>query len=161
MLSLAAVAFAVTCTTGVGAEPANARASLRSRPLPLIGAAAALRFEPNVGQFASNVRYLARGRAYALFLTSEGATLALHRPFDTTHAARPDAPLETQSVVTMKLKGAAAVEPRGILPVPGRSNYFTGDDPAAWRAGVQSFERVRYESVLPGVDVEYHGSEGR
>ena len=36
-----------------------------------------LAFEPNVGQTASPVRFLARGRGYALFLTGDSAVIAL------------------------------------------------------------------------------------
>jgi Beta-propeller repeat len=113
------------------------------------GSERALRFEPNVGQFEAPVRYLARSRDYALFLTERGVTLTLQRAKDN----RP-------SVVTMTLRGAGSSEPRGLAPLAGSSNYFTGNDPAHWRSGVQAYGRVRYESVLPGVDVEYYGTEG-
>ncbi|HEY0465995.1 MAG TPA: hypothetical protein VGC79_17405 [Polyangiaceae bacterium] len=128
-----------------------------------VRAADPLRFEANVGQFESAVRYVARGRNYALFLTQTGATLSLHRPRQTgpfskeSKASSDDPPL----VVGMNVRGASPVEPRGTGQLPGRSNYFTGSDPANWRSGVLSYGRVRYESVLPGVDVEYYGTEGR
>jgi hypothetical protein len=106
-------------------------------------------FEANQGQFEPGVRFVARGRSYALFLTPSGATLALQRTRG-----------EARSVVSMTVKDAAAVEPRGTLALPGRSNYFVGSDTTRWRSGVESYARVRYESALPGVDVEYHGTEG-
>ena len=38
-------------------------------------------------------------------------------------------------------------------------NHLVGDDPARWRTGIPTFERVRYPGVWPGVDVEWHGGE--
>ena len=120
----------------------------------------ALRFEPNLGQFDAQVRYVARGRSYALFLTPDGATLALHRSKQAGAEAQQASGDDQQSVVTMKLKGAASVEPRALVRLPGQSNYFGGKEPARWRSGVAGYSRVRYEAVLPGVDVEYYGTEG-
>jgi hypothetical protein len=161
---LSAAAFALALAYGASAKaeraPLRADVSPSARAAALKIGGAALRFEPNVGQFAPAARYVARGRAYALFLTADGATLALHRPTDDGSAARLESASDSQSVVTMKLRGAAPVEPRGISPLPGRSNYFVGNDRATWRSGVESFERVRYEGVLPGVDVEYYGTDG-
>jgi hypothetical protein len=127
-------------------------------------AVSALRFEPNVGQFDERVRYLARGRSYALFLSRDGATLALHRGNREGGARVLPAKASNDddvAVVTMKVSGAAAVEPRGLAALPGTSNYFMGGDPRNFRSGVEAYARVRYESVLPGVDIEYHGTEGR
>ena len=54
----------------------------------------------------------------------------------------------------MKFAGA---DPRprvsGAEELPGKVNYFIGNDPAKWRAGVVTYAKVRYESVYPGVDV--------
>jgi len=40
---------------------------------------------------------------------------------------------------------------------PARLNYLVGDDPSRWRRDVRCWERVRFDSVLDGVDVEYRG----
>jgi hypothetical protein len=123
-----------------------------------------LRFEPNVGQFDGRVSYLARGRSFALFLTPGGATLVLERPHD---APPDDAPpgggveADARAVVAMTLRGAASVRPLGLAQLPGQSNYFAGQERAQWRTGVDNYARVRYESVLPGVDLEFYGTEGR
>src|SRR4051812_5044374 len=47
----------------------------------------------------------------------------------------------------------------GIDPLPGKSNYLIGSDPARWRAGVAAFRRVRFDAVYPGVDLLYYGNE--
>ncbi len=138
--SLWFVALTASCWLLSLAAPAHAAPS----------ASRALRFEPNLGQFEGPVRFLARSREYALFLTQGAVTLTLQRS-----AATP------RAVVAMRVRGASLVEPRAVQQLPGATNYFTGNDAARFRSGVAGYARVRYESVLPGVDVEYYGSEGR
>ncbi len=45
----------------------------------------------------------------------------------------------------------------GVEPLPGRMNYFRGHDPKKWHAGVETYAKVRYEEVYPGIDVLYRG----
>jgi hypothetical protein len=105
-----------------------------------------LRFEPNRGQFGPEVRFLARGPGYGLYLTDSGATLAL------LGAER--------QVVTLRVVGGRAVAPVGLSPLPGHSNYLVGSDRSRWRESVEAFGRVEYESVLPGVDLVFYGTAG-
>jgi Beta-propeller repeat/Abnormal spindle-like microcephaly-assoc'd, ASPM-SPD-2-Hydin/HYDIN/CFA65/VesB-like, Ig-like domain len=110
-----------------------------------------LRFEANVGQTDSRVKYLARGAGYTLFLTSEEAVLALRR--QPASEAR-------EAVVRFRLEGAnSGAHAEGLDRLPGTSNYFIGNDPDRWRAGVPNFARVRFRSVYPGVDVVYYGQQ--
>jgi len=62
----------------------------------------------------------------------------------------------------MKLAGAnpnANVSGADLLP--GKSNYFLGNDPAKWRRGVPQFAGVRYENVYPGINLVFYGNQGR
>jgi len=116
--------------------------------LPLI-------FEPNQGQTDARVRFLARGNGYVLYLTAQQAVLALQHP-------AADSPTNATSAVSMKLVGAtSAVEPAGDVELPGKSNYFIGNDPAKWHRDVPQFARVRYRNVYPGIDLVYYGNHGQ
>ena len=109
-----------------------------------------LSFEPNQGQTDPQVKFLARGAGYGVFLTSDQAVLTLRRPD------------KNSSVVRMQLAGANPVAAAtGSSPLPGKSNYFIGNDPAKWHRGVPQFARVRYQGVYPGVDLVYYGNQGR
>ena len=113
-------------------------------------------FEPNQGQSDPEVKFLARGSGYGLFLTANKAVLSLR------HAAAGTRQLAQSSVVSMVLEGAsgkAAVS--GVDELPGKSNYFIGNDPAKWHADVPQFARVRYGQVYPGIDVVYYGKQGQ
>jgi hypothetical protein len=141
---------------GSAAQKALASKSLpKSLSLPLF-------FEPNQGQTAPQVKFLARGSGYGLFLTADEAVLQLQqaRPNPRTAADVP-AP-RPRSVIRMKLDGAnSAASVSGAEPLPGKSNYFIGNDPAKWRSNIPQFARVEYKSVYPGVDLVYYGDQGQ
>src|SRR5258708_27149769 len=60
---------------------------------------------------------------------------------------------------SMRLSGAD-LHARGVGegPLPGKSNYFLGNDPGRWRTNVPNYARIRYRNVYPGIDVLYYGS---
>ncbi len=114
-----------------------------------------LAFEANRGQTDSRVRYLSRGPGYTLFLTGDEAVLRLRKVDASDQAA------QAAATVRMRLQGAnrkPVVEPEA--PLPGRTHYYLGNNPASWRSDVERYARVRYESVYPGVDLVYYGREG-
>ena len=43
--------------------------------------------------------------------------------------------------------------------MPGKSNYFLGNDPSQWHADVPHFARVSYQDVYPGVNLAFHGAQ--
>jgi hypothetical protein len=140
---------------------AAAQKALASKSLPK-SLSLPLFFEPNQGQTAPQVKFLAHGSGYGLFLTDDEAVLQLQqaRPNPRTAA---DVPAPTpRSVIRMKLDGAnSAASVSGAEPLPGKSNYLIGNDPAKWRSNIPQFARVEYKSVYPGVDLVYYGDQGQ
>jgi len=57
--------------------------------------------------------------------------------------------------VRLVFEGANDVVPEGRDVLPGKYNWFIGDDPAAWRTGVRAYSRVVYEDLWEGVDLVY------
>ncbi len=47
----------------------------------------------------------------------------------------------------------------GLEELPGKSNYFIGNDPKKWRTGVPAYAKVQYKQVYPGVDLVYYGNQ--
>lgn len=109
-----------------------------------------LSFEANQGQVNSQVKFLSRGHGYNLFLTANEAALVLQKADGKNQPA----------ALRMQLIGANP-EPRvsGVDQLPGRSNYFLGDDPKQWKTGVANYAKVKYEGVYPGVDLVYYGNQ--
>jgi uncharacterized repeat protein (TIGR01451 family) len=128
-------------------------------------------FEPNEGQAAGAVQYLAHGAGYSLFLTPGELLLTLHaslpearRPHGAPAPAANILPTvkgaENAATVRMQLigsnKGAQAL---GADPLPGKSNYLTGSDPAKWHTDIPTYAKVRYQDVYPGIDLVYYGNQ--
>jgi hypothetical protein len=55
--------------------------------------------------------------------------------------------------------GNPAAIMRGLAPLPARTNYFIGNDPARWRTNVPAFSKVRYENEYPGIDLVFYGHQ--
>lgn len=111
-----------------------------------------LGFEANAGQTDGQVKYLARGRGYSVFLTDNAAVLTLA----STAAPAPIA----DRVIRMKLVGAnAKARVSGGDELSGKTNYFIGNDPSKWRTQVPNYAEVKYADVFPGVDLVYHGNQ--
>ena len=156
--------------------PGSLQADRRYGKLPLS-------FEPNHGQAAKDVRFISRGTGYSLAMSASEAVLALQGTSQKTkvedrqssiirsplpnatdqgqRAARSGSP--TMDVrLRMQLVGAspnAAIT--GTDELPGKSNYFIGNDPNQWLTNVPNYARVRYHDVYPGVDLVYYGNEGQ
>jgi hypothetical protein len=43
--------------------------------------------------------------------------------------------------------------------LPGKSNYFVGNNSKRWRVGIPNYRRVAYEEIYPGVDLVYYGNQ--
>lgn len=112
-------------------------------------------FEANQGQTDPRVKFLSRGRGYGLFLTADEAVLELqHSALSSQHSGN--------HVIRMRLDGAnSAARVSGAEILPGKSNYFIGNDPAKWHRGIPQYARVNYESVYPGIDLTYYGNQGQ
>src|SRR5271157_1600904 len=68
---------------------------------------------------------------------------------------------ERSTVLRMRLVGAnASAVVTGAEEMPGKSNYFIGNDPKKWRTNVPNYAKVKYAGVYPGVDLVYYGNQG-
>src|SRR5437773_9660740 len=116
------------------AAAAEARVSQSYGKLPL-------HFEANEGQTHHDVRFLARGAGYSLYLTAGEAVLVLTKPnpdakrdAHSTPERRDTQPRGTPVVVRKSLVGAATKPPvSGLDDLPGKANYSIGTAPAEWR----------------------------
>jgi hypothetical protein len=145
-------------------------------------AALPLAFEANQGQADSQVKYLARGNGYKLFLTSSQAVmtvsdrrkisevkemmmnkrrgLSASKAFWKKRAQHRAA--QTTAVLRMNLLGPqseAKSQPELIAGdlQPGKVNYFVGRDQSKWHSNIPLYGRVNYRGVFPGVDLAFHG----
>jgi hypothetical protein len=121
--------------------------ALRARAVEAYGKLP-LQFEENAGQTDARVRFISRGANFTLFLTATDAMLSLSSANGVGATA-----------LRMRLAGAnARAALNGEERLPGRVNYFAGDDSSRWRANVATYGKVRYANVYDGVDLIYYGA---
>jgi Beta-propeller repeat len=136
-ISIFAWATTLVLLLGVAGEASaiDVPAAVRNRPLA---------FEANGGQTDPQVRFLARGAAYTVFLTSTEAVLELGG-----HGSE-------RTVVRLKPIGTSATHQLVAGdPLPGVVNYAR--IPATEPISVPTYAKVRYADVYPGVDLVYYG----
>ena len=159
--------------TAASIQPATALSAAQKQDLTRAYGALPLAFEANQGQTAPEVRYLAHGQGYQLFLTNQEAVLTLSEPATGAKSAKGTSPLAMRtrrkpnavaknSVVRMHFDGVnPAAEITGTKQLPGKTSYFIGNDPKKWHTDVPSYEAVRYQEIYPGVDMLFYGRQHR
>ncbi len=150
---------ASSATAATGAKPSLIATAAPQKPL-VEYASLPLSFVPNVGQTDPRVKFLARGKGYTLFLTSDEAVLELEP--GTSLSTRNSAVAHTRSVLRMHLSGMVP-NPQfsGVEQLPGETNYFQGSDPRQWHAHIPAYREARYGGVYPGIDLAYYGNQGQ
>jgi hypothetical protein len=161
----AASAGSLTPPAGAATPSARGRIQAAFATLPLA-------FEQNQGQTDGQVKYMARAKAYTLFLTANDAVFSLRsrtaanrlstgrggNQLRAKNLPQPNAGKDSTAVVRMQLVGGnalAKVAASGQLP--GKTNYFVGNDPVKWHTDIARYARVSYENVYPGVNLAFHG----
>src|SRR5262245_36421608 len=146
-------------------------------PPAMVGARLPLAFEPNMGQSAPAVQFLARTTGGVFFFTptevvmslDSGAAAATGSP-DAISGLRGDAPSRagrhaapvTPAVVRLRWIGAnTAPDLQADTALPGTVNYFVGSNPAHWQTNLPTYADLNYRDLYSGVDLAYSGAGGR
>jgi hypothetical protein len=110
-----------------------------------------LSFEENRGQVDPRFRFLSHGDGYSLLLTESEAVLALS-------SGKRD--VDEADVVRMQLTGRRSrANIFGTEELPGKANYFIGNDPAKWHTNLPTYGKISCKGLYPGVDVIYYGNQ--
>jgi hypothetical protein len=126
-----------------------------------------LNFEANQGQTDQQVKFLARGSGYSVFLTPTEAVLSLRQPqtqpsTQSIHSVvklQPTAKSET-TVLHLQLIGSNPIaQVKGIQKLPSKSNYLIGKDSNQWHTNIAHYAKVQYKAVYPGIDLVYYGNQ--
>lgn len=144
--AVAAAAFAGAGPSQDAAAPTSAQPDLRPSTTRSAIAAPPLAFEPNVGQVAPHIAYIAHRGQHWVELRPTGATMTLAglaaRTVDGASAEAPDR-------IALDLVGADATARMTTAdPLP-----VTADDVAA-------YGRVTAEQALPGIDLAWYSTGG-
>jgi len=108
-------------------------------------AALPLTFVPNQGQTREDILFTAQGAGFRFAFMQRQAVFAF-----SGHA------------LALRFVGANPdVMPEGNRPGLAKVNYFLGNDPTRWRAGVGTYDEVVYRDLWPGIDLLFRGAEGQ
>jgi hypothetical protein len=147
------------------------RALVQYKKLPLS-------FEANQGQTDAQVAFFSRGQNFTVFLTPAGTVLRLCQSAASAHSlprlassfgadavrsldGQEQSPVES-TALRMQFVGAnPAPTVGGMDELPGKANYFMGNDPKKWRTDVPLYAKVQYRDIYPHTDVVYYGNQGR
>ncbi|MFB3907642.1 MAG: SBBP repeat-containing protein [Candidatus Eisenbacteria bacterium] len=122
-------------------------------------------FVENRGQLANEaILFYAQAQGSAVYFLRDG--LVLDRWSDDSPAARPHDPREREEAGRQVQRSGNAVRIRfaggasggtveGVEHRAATYNYYIGDDPRRWRAGVPLYATVLYREILPGLDLTY------
>jgi hypothetical protein len=98
---------------------------------------------------------LSRGQGYGLELAATEAVFSFPQPA----SAGPGA-VAAGNVLDVQLLGADPAAPAaGRDELPGKVNYYLGNDPGRWHTGVATFGRVEYQNVYAGINLVYYGNQ--
>jgi hypothetical protein len=133
-----------------------------------------LSFEPNAGQTLPDVRFIVHAPGGTLFFTQSEIVFALggqtsatgtDPESDTQPSAvkltAPPPPILPQVVRLRFVDANPASAITGGEPLPGRVNYFLGNDPEKWHSDLPTDGAVTYTGLYPGIDLRYDGMGGR
>ncbi|MCW3095458.1 MAG: hypothetical protein JWL77_1076 [Chthonomonadaceae bacterium] len=129
-----------------------------------------LSFESNQGQADTRVRFLTHSADSTLFLTPNAAVFTSSAPLSAISTKRSASRKNRKKLQTgeevapiaLQMQMVGANPKASVLqqqPLPGRVNYFLGNDPNKWHADVPTFGRVGFHGVYPGVDLIYYGNQ--
>jgi hypothetical protein len=151
-LSLAFSGTISFLTSSISAQTSQTTRAAEPKAVQIF-AKAPLSFEANQGQADSRINFLSRGPGYTILLAPTEAALMLRNQ-------KAAVPKDESEVVCMKLVGANP-KSKGVPtdPIPGKINYFIGNDPKRRRKNIPTYAGVKYENVYRGVDLVYYGNQ--
>ena len=131
-----------------GAENSAARVAAASKL-----ASAPLYFERNAGQVEATAPFIARGVDCTVLLAPTEAQILLGK------FSEQAAPMVPHSVRLQLVDANPAADIAGRDLMSAKANYFIGNEPSQWRAGIPLFSKVRVDEVYPGVQVIYYANQ--
>lgn len=125
--------------------------------------AVAPQFSENKGQWNDNVLYRLRFTTGAAFFEKDKVTFALTEETDAhKHHAPADGNVRRKHHSFQVHFENSNPQPTalGLQGYKHYENYFLGNEESKWAAHVRVFKAVQYESIYPGITLQYKGNNG-
>lgn len=105
-----------------------------------------LSFIENPGQVSDDVKFMIKTTQATVYFTPSKVLFPL-------------ASISNTSAVRISFEGSKPSHLGGEGLLPGIANFFIGNDSSKWIAGAHTYGSVRYESLYPGIDLVFRGTE--
>ena len=140
--SLSGGNFSISTSTELDSSPHSSNQSIDSAMLKL-----PLSFIENRGQSPEDVRFMVRIEGPTVFFTPSEVVFSLSQG-------------NNSSAVHMAFENSNPGQIIGEEQLPGRANFFIGNDSTQWISDIPTFGSIRYKEIYPGVDLIFKGREG-
>ncbi len=123
---------------------------------------AASGFTRNDGQWPPEILYRAGANGTLYWFTQDGVYLQYTRERKLAEVRATDGPasalpLPTPDEVLMLKYSYVGINPTALIQADGeqehKSNFFLGNDPARWRTGVPTFQKIIYDNIYDGISL--------
>ncbi len=142
LLALMALCLVAAPSYATTAESTKAMVSRSMMKTPML-------FERNIGQAHEDIDFISRGFGYSVGLTEGGvASIRLNKA-------------GKGGFLRIKPMGTGTSTAKGADKHPAKFNYYRGNDKSKWVTGAESYRKVRYSEIYPGVDLVYYGNQKR
>src|SRR5215470_2827616 len=129
-----------------------------------------LGFEANCGKAANGVQFVADAGGHRISLSSAGVDFAPYvvpeagnagsdpglqkeqSDGSSGHSGNPQSRIRVNDKATVRMRLASAnrhAALSGFEPLPGKVNYFLGNNPARWHTNVPMYASLRQDNVYP------------
>jgi len=159
---------------GVNSESATGGDGMRAPSTTDVGVPAV--FTPNLGQFPPGVLFHSRTGISNVWITTDGVVYQFARLVggedrgipESSHIAsgapssdEPQAQALETFVLATRFTGASPAAAVTTGPLAAQQcNYFLGNDPNRWRAGVSTYSSVLVKDIYTGIDLRYQTVPG-
>lgn len=112
------------------------------------------RFEPNVGQSAPRVKFIAHASNASVFFTQESIYFSWDSP------PRPHGRQDTARQDSLQIEFAGSdslAQPIGKRELPEKTNYFIGRNAADWHTNIPNYAEILYPVLYTGVSARIYG----
>ncbi len=145
---MACVARLLICFVVAGLTAAAASLSTGEPPTAAGSPVLPIDFIENKGQWEHGTRFVARGNSVSARFERDAIVLR--------------EPEGSAAEVALVFEGAnATARIAGETRRPGRYNFYSGSDPAAWQSNVPAWASVLYRGLYDGVDLRVREQAGR
>lgn len=124
-----------------------------------------MQFEENEGQVEDeNVKFISRSKGYTLVLTSNKTIFSIPNFREGRNSIREKTGLKSEAKgelqrLEINLVGSnLSPQMMGVDELPGKSNYFLGNNQENWITDVKNYSKVQYSKVYNGIDLIFYGN---